>query len=173
MAQADVPLHPRAPQVQVAVAKAKILRYRRVFGDLEGRPAGFVQDSDVACRHLDLTGLNPRVQRVVRPSLDDAGDGHDELGSQTIRGGQQPVVLADDRLGDAVPIADIDEDERPKIANLVHPSEQLHVLPDVTRAKLAARMGPGQFLVLDICRHEVTSCELRVTGYELRAAGYQ
>ena len=46
VAQVDVVLQPRPPQIEIAVAQPHVLRHRRVFGDLKRRRLGFVEQRE-------------------------------------------------------------------------------------------------------------------------------
>src|SRR4029077_1497156 len=70
--------------------------------------------------------------------------GHDELPSDLagcgVRG--RCVIPVDHDLGDAMPIAEVEEDQAALIAPPVDPARQSHGLPGVARAELAAGVRP-------------------------------
>ncbi len=63
------------------------------------------------------------------------------LGPQPLGQAHERLVVADDDLGHAVPIANVDEDERAEVAKAVHPAEEDDVLPDVSGRQSATGMG--------------------------------
>ena len=81
VAETDVVLEPRPPQVQVPVAEPDVLRDGAVLGDLERRRLRLVQDANLAREHLDLAGRQLRVHGLFRPPLHHTGHADHELGS--------------------------------------------------------------------------------------------
>ena len=71
-------------------------------------------------------------------------NGDDELGAQPLGPLEQRLVAFDDHLGDAVAIADVDEQQRAEVADAVHPAEQDDVRADVGGAQRAAGMSASQ-----------------------------
>ncbi len=64
-----------------------------------------------------------------------AEDGDDEFRTQALRPLEQVGVAFDDHLRVAVPIAQVEENERAEVANAMHPAEQGDICADVGGAK--------------------------------------
>jgi hypothetical protein len=143
--QDQVLLHARPPQVEVAVAQARLLGHRRLVGDRERRRLRLVEDADLACGHLDLARGELRVDRLGGAPLDAAEDGDDVLGPDAA-GDLEDAARTGARhdLGEPVAVAQVEEDERPEIPHPVDPAEEHDVAPDILRPERAARVGPAQ-----------------------------
>jgi hypothetical protein len=138
----DIVLHPRTPQIEIAVFQPQVLVHLRVVGDREGGHLGVVEQADLARLHLDLAGRHLRVGGLAPDDLAEHRD--HELAAQPLGVRHQPVVLARDDLGKPVPVAQIDEHEVPEIAGAVHPSEEDDLLADVLRGEFTARVRAGK-----------------------------
>ena len=130
-------LHLRAAQVEVAVLQPRLLadpaRVLGVVGDLEGQRGRGVEDLDVGHDDLDLAGGQVRVGVALRPGAHLAGDGQDVLGPQVVGD-----LLADDDLGDARGVAQVDEGDAAVVPAPVHPAGQGDGPADVRGSQ-----GPG------------------------------
>ncbi len=142
--QADVVLQTRPAQIEITVSEPRFLRDRGLLRDLKRRRLRLVEDPDLAREDFDVAGRQLRIDRVFGAPLDDAADADDELGPQFLRGRHQRFVLADDDLGHAGAIADVDERDAAEIADAVHPSEQHCFGPDVFRAQGSAGVRSRQ-----------------------------
>ena len=125
-ADAQVALHPLAPQVEVAVLQADVLVDVVGAGvDRERRRRGRAQHLDGALADLDLAGRQVGVDRALRPLAHDAGDAHDVLAAHVDR-------VVDDALHDAEVVADVDEGEvLAVLAAAGDPAAHVHGLADV------------------------------------------
>ena len=124
MAQADVVLQLRPAQIEIAILQPRLFRDVLILGDRERRRLGLVEDAHFLRAHFDLAGRQRPVHGVVRAALDLAEDGDDELGAHALDALEQRLVAFDDHLGQAVAIADVEEQQRAEVADAMHPSEQ-------------------------------------------------
>ena len=145
VAHDHVALHARAAQIDVAVFQPRLLRDLHVVADHERRRLRFVQKPDLARADLDLPGRDLAVHRFRRAMLHPAHHGHHELRAQALRVRDERIVVSRDDLREPVPVADIDEDQRPEVAHPVHPAEKDDVLADVLRAERTAGVRACQF----------------------------
>ena len=116
VAQADVVLQARPPQIEIAVAQPHVLGHRRVLGDLERRRLRFVEHADLAREHLDLAGRELRIDRVFRSALDRSGDADDELGAQPLGAAISASFSRTTTCDTPGAVADIDEGDAAEIA---------------------------------------------------------
>ena len=144
MPQADVVLHPRAPEVEVAVAQADLFGHRCLVRDRKRRRLRFSQNPDLACEHFHFAGRELRVDRVLRSPLHDAADPDDELRPQALGRRHQGLVVAHDDLRQPGAVADIDECHTAEIADAVNPSKQHRLRANIVRAQGAAGMGSSE-----------------------------
>jgi hypothetical protein len=150
--QADVVLQARPAQIEVAVLEADVFRNRAIFGDLERRRPGFVEQADLARQDLDLAGGQFRVDRLGRAALHHARDPNHELGAEPLGDGHQRVVFADHDLRDARAIADVEEGDAAQVADAVHPAKDDDALADIVVAQRAA--GVGSLQISEMLCHE-------------------
>ena len=144
MAQPDVLLHARAPQVEVPVAEADLLGHGSLVRDRKWRRLRLGEHSDLAGEHFHLACCELRIDRVLGATLYDAGHTDDVLRPQPLRHGHQRLVVAHDDLRQAGAIADVDEGDAAKVAHAVHPPKQHRLAADIVGPKPAAGMGSGQ-----------------------------
>ena len=131
-AQQEAVGHRLAAEVEVAVLQAEALVDRRVrLVDVERRGLGLGQDLDLGGPELDLAGRELGVLRARQPLGDRARDGDHELGADPARDGMRlgRVGLVDDDLGDAVPVAQVQEDQLAVVAATMDPAGEPRVAP--------------------------------------------
>ena len=145
VAHDDVPLHARPAQIDVAVLQPRLLRHLHVVANHEGGRLRFVEQPDLARPDLDLAGRNLGIHRFRRPMLDAAYDGDHELRAKALGLRDEFVVVSRHDLRDAVPIAQIDEDERSEVSHPVHPAQEDDILTDLAGAERAAGVRARQF----------------------------
>jgi hypothetical protein len=138
--QREVVLHPRPPQIEIAIFQTRVFRDRRLVGDGKRRRLGVVQQQDVVGPDLDRARADLGVHRVGRARLDVSEDRDDVLGPKAASTRDERLVVTDDDLRHAVAIANVDEKKRAEIAKTVHPAEQYDVLADVGSREGAAGM---------------------------------
>jgi hypothetical protein len=168
VAQADVVLQPRPPEIQVAVAEPQFLRHRRLLRDLERGVLRLVEHANLARQHFHLAGGDLRVDGVVGPPLDAADDADDIFRAQTLGGRHQRIVVPDDDLGDPRTVADVDEGDAAEIPDAMHPAQQRRIRADIIRPKGAAGVSPSE--VAEMFSHtQVQDSEFG--GWGLEAGG--
>ena len=80
-----------------------------------------------------------------------AVDADDPLGAQRLGVGESRRIRIGDALGQAVVVAQIDEQQAAVVADAMHPARQARGLFDICFAQFAAGMGPvGVHFVLSI-----------------------
>ena len=91
---------------------------------------------------LDLAGRQVRVDRAGRARLDLAGDADDRLGLAAARPPCSRIGLRVElHLGDALAVAQVDEDDAAVVADGIHPAEQRDGRAEVGLGELGAVMG--------------------------------
>ena len=117
-----------APDVEVAVAEPQRLVDRGLgVVDVERRRLRLVEDLEPARLELDLAGRQLRVLGPGQPQRDLALDGDDELGrgpGSRPRAPRGRPAGVDHDLGDAVPVAEVEEDQLPVVAPAVDPARR-------------------------------------------------
>ncbi len=142
-AQAQVAVHDRAAQVEIAIAQADVLS--RVGGvvDRERRGHGRVEHRDARGQDLDLA----RGHVLVGLALDAVADrtGHEDrpLGTDGLGGreGLARQIGVENHLRHALAVADGHEDELAQVAAVVDPAGQPDFLAGIGCAQLAAGVG--------------------------------
>ncbi len=142
-AQDDVLLDGGVSQIQIAVFEALGLVGLAAAVDLKGQLV-----VAAAAEHLDLLGddldIAGREFRVLAGALaHDAFDGDRGFLVDGLDGLHHFLVLNDDLRG-AVEVAHDDEGKvAAHLAHVLHPADDLDLLPDVLHAELVAGMGTG------------------------------
>ena len=140
-AQHDVAVHLLAAEIEETVAKPGILgvvllaehRHRQLRGDgLHGQ---------LADAQLDMAGRDRVVDRVVAALDDGARDRHDALRAQGVDRGKRLRPALDDALGDAVVVAEIDEEQMAVVALAVDPAREARRSADMLATQFTAGMG--------------------------------
>jgi len=147
MAQDQIGLELRAPQIEVAVLEAQLFG-RELFAlcarDLNRRCLGRSHDLERRRVDLDIAGRQLGIAALRRARDDLAFDGDDRFALERV-GLRDELGWCPGRpdadLDDAVPIAQIDEDDSSEVAAPVDPAPQAYPLPGVLLAELAAAVG--------------------------------
>ena len=128
VAQHQVLLHRRATQVQHPVGQADVLGQVLVI-ELEGRRHRRIQHLQFVAQHLDLAALDRVVAGARGTATHLAGDADAVLVAQALGRGEGlgPIGIAD-HLGQALAVAQIDEDHAPVVPTPVDPPQQGHFL---------------------------------------------
>ena len=146
--QPQVALQAFPPQIEEAVLEARLLA--RVLRALhrEGHRLGTRQDPALPDLHLDLAGRHLRVDLVRVAPYDLALDLDDVLETRGVQGlGRlQRALRVDDRLDDAAPVADVEEDHAAVIAAAVDPPLDLRLLADLVGGQ-GSCFGSLHFLI--------------------------
>ena len=140
-AQHDVGVDLLAAKVEVAVAEADFLGIILLAGDRHRKLGGARLDRDRADDHLDVAGRELGVHRTALAVDDFAVDRHHQLDTQRIEQLQRIRPGAGDQLGQAVMIAQIDEQHPAMVALAVDPARQLDGRSDVARTERGAMVG--------------------------------
>jgi len=116
----------RAPQVDVAVLQTRVLTHVDVLFHGERRRLAGIEDEQLFGDDFDFAGCDVQVDGVGGALLDDALDGDDvfraKLLGASVQGGIG--VGAEDDLGDAFAVAQVNEDHAAEIAAAVHPAHE-------------------------------------------------
>ena len=139
MAHADVALHARAAQVEVAVLEAQSLVDVVVGVYRERRHLRTIEHVQAIDADLDVAGRQPRVLGSGRPLANAAAHADDVFVAQLLGLGEAGLLRVEDDLRDAVAIAQVDEDQAAVIAAAIDPSVEFDRLSLVLDAKTAAR----------------------------------
>jgi hypothetical protein len=137
MPEADVLLRPLATQVEIPVAQPDILGNGRVLGNLKRWRPGLIQHPDSFRDHLNLAGCQLQIDGLVGSAPYWPPDPNDVLRPKVLCLRQQALVVPDDDLRETLTVADVDEDDAPKVADAVHPAKEHSRVADVTDAKSA------------------------------------
>jgi hypothetical protein len=138
VAQAEVLLHPRTAQIEVAILEPQILVDGFVGVDLEWRNQGAIEDFEFLDRYFDVARCEPWILRPGRPRANHTADAQDVFVAQVLRFAKAGVLGIKDDLGYAFVIAEIDEDQTPMIATPIDPSAEVDEFARVGGAQGAA-----------------------------------
>jgi hypothetical protein len=136
-------LHRGPAEVEVAVLEPQLLVGLGPL-DLERRGGGGVEDLERLGPDLDGAGLELGVLLTRQARGDDPLDADDVLVPQLAGGGLQlgPGLGLEDALGQAVAVAQVDEDEPAEVAPGVHPAVEGYGLAHVVERQIAAGVCP-------------------------------
>ncbi len=109
--------------------------------DRQRQLVGARLDGDFARAKLDLAGRHLRVDRFGRARDDLAGHRDDAFGAQPVEHVERAAAGIGDDLGQAVMIAQVDEQHPAVIALAVDPARQARRGAGVAAAKVGAGMG--------------------------------
>ena len=134
-----VPLHPLAPEVEVAVAQPDVL-VDVLLVELERQRVGARDDLELVDLDLDLAGRKVRVDGVGRPADDLATGAQDELAADVVgdRGRLGGAVGVHDELDEPGVVTQVDEDEPAVVSTATGPPGEGQPLSDVVGGDLAA-----------------------------------
>jgi len=150
-----------APQIEEAVFQPHVFGVRLFVSDWQREFFRCTLHRDLARIDLNFAGGEARVHCLGRTRLDLAFDRHNRFHPQPVKHRQRGRIRIDNDLGNAVMIAQIDEQQPAKIALSVNPARQADGLPHVIRRKLCASMRAVEV--------HLNSCPVR--GYDARAPG--
>jgi hypothetical protein len=148
MPEQEVPLQLVAPQVEVPVTEAELLR-RELFalpsGHRNDRRVGRAEDAERRRFHLDAAGSELGVPHRLGALSDDSFDEHHRFGAKG-RGHPGEVGRSrrqvDRHLYDAGAVAQVEEDETAKVARAMDPAPESHRRAHMLVSKGAAEMRP-------------------------------
>ena len=159
-AQQHVTMQRLPPQVEEAVSQPRLLGEFGVAVHLQRQRLGPRLHGQLPHGHLDLAGGQLRVDRRRLARDDGAGHGDDALHPQRLGRRERGTAGVEDTLGQAVMVAQIDEEQAAVVALAVNPTRQPHGAADVARTQLAARMGAVRRQ-----RGAHRACALRTSGF--------
>ena len=144
-AQHDVGVHALAAQVEEAVAQAHVLAGSPAsLVDLERQRLGRRLQRRVPRSELDLAGRQLGVDGLRRARDDLAGDGHDAFEPQRLDRLEQRRSSVDHALGDAVMVAQVDEQQIAVVALAVDPAGERGLSGRHRRRAARRRYGSGR-----------------------------
>jgi hypothetical protein len=137
----DVPVQPLAAQIEEAVLQADVFR---IFLVAENRHRQFrrrTQHLDLGRKHLDLPGRQIGIVGTRRAGAHLAVDPHHPFRAQRLGRLEGRAVGIGHDLGQAVMVAQVDEQQAAMIADAVAPAGDAHRLANMGVAELAAGVG--------------------------------
>ncbi len=144
MAEAEVALHLRAAQVNVAVLEADFFVLDGFFRGRKRRQARVVEDEQLGGFDLDFAGGHLGIDGVLIAQAHFAHGGDDVLRADLfalgVAVGRQ--LLVEHNLGDAGAVAKVEKDEVAVVAAAINPAHQHHLLAGIGGAQVAAQMRP-------------------------------
>ncbi len=128
-------LHPRPPQVEIAIFEAKVLVDRFVGVHLERRDLRPVEHVELADRHLDVAGAEARILGSRRAPPNRAADPQHVFVTQMLGLGEARMLRIENDLRYAVVVAQVDENQPAMVAAAIDPSVKLDLCALVRGAK--------------------------------------
>ena len=137
----DAPVQPGPAQVQEAIGQSGALPHLRLIRHGKGKGIGRREHLQSADGYFDLSGLHRPVDGLGRPLAHLALDPDHGLPGHLCRGCRRVVIRRDHQLGDAVVVAQVQEQYAPVVPLAVYPAAQANGLACVALAQLAAGVG--------------------------------
>ncbi|MPL89883.1 hypothetical protein SDC9_35925 [bioreactor metagenome] len=113
-----------AAQVEEAIGEAGFLGVVLIAEHRQRQLVGGTEDFHLAGIDLDLAGRDLRVDQLGRARLHRAVDADHPFGAHLLERGEGGAVAVADDLGDAVVVAQVDEQHAPVISHPVHPARE-------------------------------------------------
>ena len=123
-ARDDVPVQRVAAQVEEAVFEADVLGIVRLAEHRQRQFLGRRQHLDLARENLDLAGRQVGVDGLGRARLDLAVDADDPFAAHGLGGLEGRRIRIGDDLGQAVVVAQVDEQQAAMVAHAMHPARK-------------------------------------------------
>ncbi len=127
----DIGVQRFAPQIEEAVSQPHVLGIVRLAEHGQRQFPGLAQDLDLADEHLDLAGRQVGIDRLWRAGLHLAIDAEHPFGAHLLGLGESGRIGIDHGLGNAVVVAQIDEQQPAMVTDAVDPAAQAHTLADI------------------------------------------
>ena len=140
-AQHDVAVQAFATQVEVTVFQPDLFGVVRLAEHRQRQLGGRRQGLDGAYPHLDLAGGQVRVDGVGAAGDYLAVDPHHAFGAQALQGLETGGGRAGHELGQAMMVAQVDEQQAAVVAFAVNPAGEPHIRPLVREPQGAAGVG--------------------------------
>jgi hypothetical protein len=137
----DVGVQRLAAQIEEAVLEANVLGILLLAGDRHRQFLGAAEHGDPAGEDLDRAGGEVGVHGRGVAGLHLALDGDDAFDAQRLQDRQRRAVAIGHDLGDAVMVAQIDEEHAAMVALAVDPARQADALPGLGGRERAAGVG--------------------------------
>ena len=137
----DIGVQRFAPEIEEAISEPRILGIVRLAEHRQRQLLGFGQDLEALDPDLDLAGRQVGIDRLGRARDHLAVDAHHPFRLQPLRLLEGRRMRVGHGLGQAVMVAEIDEQQPAMIAQAMHPARQSHGLADILFAQRAASMG--------------------------------
>ena len=137
----DVLVQLVAAQIEEAVLEPDLLRIFLVAEHRHRQFAGGPEHLDLADIDLDRAGRQIRVLGAVRALAHLAVDAHHPFRAQRLGDLEGRRIRVGHHLGEAVMVAQVDEQHAAMVADAVAPAGEPHLLADVGFAERAAGMG--------------------------------
>ncbi len=142
-AEAQVVLHRRAPQVEVAVPEPQdLVDVVGALGERERRRLGAVEHDDRGRPHLDLARRELRVDRALGPRSDRTRDLQHPLPPDVMDVLGLHVLRVHHHLDEAGGVPKVEEDDAPVVATRRHPTGERHLGAGVAHAQRAGAARP-------------------------------
>ena len=142
-AQHDVLMKLLAPQIQEPVPEPRVLRVRLVAEHRQRQIAGGPQHFDLAHINLDKPGRHFGVFGAGRALAHLAVDADDEFRAQLLRFAEGRRIRIDHALGQAVMVAQIDEQQAAVVADAMAPAGKPNVGAVLGQGQARRRCGSG------------------------------
>ena len=123
------------PEIEESIAEALLLRSVLHTGHLKRQRLGGRQHLDAVHDDFDEAGRQRGIDVLVGARDHAAGDGNHAFELQRLRGPEGRRFRGEHALGDAVVIAEIDEQQLPVIAFAIRPAGEAHDLTDMLGTK--------------------------------------
>ena len=138
----DVLVQLLAAQIEEAVFQPDVLGILLLAEHRQRQLGGGAQHLDVGDVKLDLAGRQLGIVGALGAAADLALHAHDPFRAQLLGEAERLGIGIDDALGDAVMVAQVDEQHATMVADAMAPAGQPDRLSDVAVAERAAGMGP-------------------------------
>ena len=150
MAQPQMVLHLRAPQIQKAVLQAHGFRQHLVVHH-ERRRLRRIENFQTGRQHFNFAAHQVGIDRAGGPLTHPAFDAHDKLIAQTVGDPEcfRTVGVADD-LHQTFTVAQVDKNNAAVITPPMHPAEQGHGLAKISAVDQPAVIAAHMFNYLII-----------------------
>ena len=134
-------MEPLAAQIEEAIFQADIFGVLLVAKHRHRQLGRTPQHLDLADVNLDRSGRQFGIFGTARPSAHLAVDAHHPFRAQRLRHLEGGAVRIGDHLGEAVMVAQIDEQHAAMVADAMAPAGETHITADVAISQRAAGMG--------------------------------
>ena len=134
-------MQPLAPQIEEAIFQPDLFRIFLIAEDRHRQIAGRPEHLDLGDEHLDHAGRQIRILGSVRTLAHLAVDPHHPFRAQLLGVLEGRAVGVGHNLGEAVMVAQVDEQQAAMVADAVAPAREADGFADVLFAERAACMA--------------------------------